>query len=106
MSLNADERTQTSAELKENAERSRLPARVIQRALGFSEARLDAALHVSPSCDPVDVWVLRDFLDEAVVHTGGQPEPYSVLTEDARAAAQRWHDLREPPPVPSADSPA
>lgn len=105
MSLNDDERKQTSAELKQNAERSSLPARVIQKALGFSEARLEAALHVSPSCDPVDVWVLRDFLDEAVVHTGAQPASYSVLTDEARADAQRWFDLREAPPVPKSDAP-
>ena len=59
--------------------------------------RLDDTLTLAPGNDPADVWQLRDYLEQAVLDGGGQPDPFSVLSEDARSAARAWFDLRPAP---------
>jgi hypothetical protein len=61
--------------------------------LGFTVERLVVTLDVTDDSDPADVWLLRDFLEHAVRSAGGTPERYAVLTDSARADAQRWFGL-------------
>ncbi|QKW25857.1 DUF2316 family protein [Streptomyces seoulensis] len=97
MSLNDAERRRTSQELKANLAASGLSAREAAEDLGFAPERLRSALDVGPSGDPVDVWELRDYLDQAVRDTGRAPVPWTVLTEPARHLAREWFPLREAP---------
>jgi hypothetical protein len=43
--------------------------------------------------DPVDVWLVRDYLERTVVARGGTPRPFSALTPAARASAEKWFAL-------------
>nr|WP_033259343.1 DUF2316 family protein [Kitasatospora sp. SID7827] len=96
MSLNAEERARTAAELRANLELAGVGADLVGAELGFDGGRLAEALGVDDA-DPADVWVLRDHLEDLVVAVGRAPVPYSVLTEEARAAAERWFPLRKAP---------
>jgi hypothetical protein len=93
MSLNDEQREGTRRELLRNLELCGLATDALASELGFSPARLKVTLNVEPDSDPVDVWMLRDVLENAVRAAGGTPERHSVLTETARADAQRWFGL-------------
>jgi hypothetical protein len=93
MSLNADQREGTRAELQRNLELSELTVEAIAVEMGISSSRVTAALQVSKDGDPGDVWLLRDLLERTVRANGGTPERYSVLTESERGNAERWFGL-------------
>lgn len=93
MSLSAAERRRTGAELTENYRRAGSPAVRIRDALGLDEAGLAAVLRMDAGVDPATVWRVRDHLDAAVRAAGGEPVPYSSLTEEMRASARRWFGL-------------
>lgn len=93
MSLNSEQREGTRNELRHNLELCELTVETIAVELGFTESRLEATFDVGEDSDPVDVWMLRDFLEKTVREGGGTPERYSVLTETARSDAQRWFGL-------------
>jgi hypothetical protein len=97
MSLNDAERSRTCRELQHNLELSGLTHSQAANDLGFSVQRLDDTLTLATGNDPADVWQLRDYLEQAVLDGGGEPAPFSVLTEDARSAARSWFDLRPAP---------
>ncbi len=99
MSLNREEIARTGRELAANLELSGLDRDAVSDALDFSERRLAETLRVGPASDPVDVWLLRDYLDRAVRDVGAGPAEWSVLTDRARAAATQWFALRTAPPV-------
>lgn len=89
MSLNAAQRRATRSELQSNLERSGLTIADLAAHLNRPEAAVRAAVAVGAT-DPVLVWAVRDLLEDAVRATGGEPMPYSVLTESARTAARGW----------------
>ena len=92
MSLNAQERKQTSTELKANLELSELTVEGIAADLDLTSGEVERALEVE-SARPAHVWLLRDHLEAAVRARGVEPHPYSVLTEGMRAAASRWFGI-------------
>ncbi|GAA2096656.1 DUF2316 family protein [Kitasatospora saccharophila] len=96
MSLNDEERARTAAELRANLELTGLDADRAGAELGFDGGRLAQVLAVA-GADPADVWLLRDHLEDLVRAAGREPVPYTVLTEEARAAAERWFPLRRAP---------
>ncbi|MFE1319783.1 DUF2316 family protein [Kitasatospora phosalacinea] len=96
MSLNAEERARTAAELRANLELAGVGADRVGVELGFVDGQLAEALGVT-GADPADVWLLRDHLEDLVRAAGREPVPYTVLTEEARAAAERWFPLRKAP---------
>lgn len=93
MGVDDEQRDGTRHELRRNLDLCELTTAAVAVELGFTVERLAAALEVAPDSDPVDVWMLRDFLENAVRSAGGTPEHYSVLTETSRADAQRWFGL-------------
>ncbi|WP_062385113.1 DUF2316 family protein [Demequina iriomotensis] len=97
MSLTRTEIARTGLELTANLERSGLSRATAAIDLGFSERRLAETLAVGPASDPVDVWLLRDYLDRAIREHGDEPAPWNVLTEAAHTQASRWFALREAP---------
>ncbi|RAX45402.1 DUF2316 domain-containing protein [Arthrobacter sp. AQ5-06] len=97
VSLNRSERLRTSQELASNFRQAGLTSSKVQADLGFTEEQLNDTLTLSQFSDPVNIWILRDYLERAVISAGGTPAPYSVLTEQGRARADIWFGLR---PVP------
>ncbi len=79
MSLNILERKQTSAELYENYRISGLTREIIQADLHFSETQLENTFAVGSIENPVDVWKLRDYMEETILEQGKKPYPYSKL---------------------------
>ena len=92
MSLNNRERAATSGELRANLALSGLSESDLQRTLGLDDDRLEAAFEVS-GADPIDVWLVRDYLERVVSERGGKPVPFTVLSASARVAAEKWFAL-------------
>jgi hypothetical protein len=97
MSLNNREQRRTSAELRQNLELSHLTEAEVAADLEFAPARLESTLEVDFASDPVDVWLLRDYLEQAVLDSGRTPIAFTVLTESSRASARGWFRLRHAP---------
>ncbi|MCM2393236.1 DUF2316 family protein [Streptomyces albipurpureus] len=97
MTLNPAERHQTSEELKSNLALSGLTSREVATDLHFTPHRLHSTLQADPAADPVDVWQLRDYLEQAARDAGHQPTAYTVLTKRSRLLARMWFSLREAP---------
>lgn len=97
MSLNAEERQRTSRELQHTATTAGLTSEQIAHQLGWSAARTESTLAVDSASHPVDVWELRDFLEETATGLGAEGVPFTVLTEAARRRARLWFALRRPP---------
>ncbi|MCM2415947.1 DUF2316 family protein [Streptomyces sp. RKAG290] len=97
MSLNTAERLRTSAELKNNLALSGLTLHEVAEDLRFTPERLQSTLEAGTTADPVDVWQLRDYLDQALRDAGGQPASCSALTGRARLKARMWFSLRDAP---------
>lgn len=95
MSLNPGQRRQTADEFRTDLTASGLTREDIRLRSGLPEDRFDAAFTVSGAADPVDVWLVRDTLETAVVDNGGTPVQHVVLTEEARAAARGWFGVRD-----------
>ncbi len=97
MSLDDTERRRTSDELKSNFALSELTFSEVAADLHFPPERLRSALDVGDGVDPVDIWQLRDYLEQAVHDAGMQPTAYTVLTNRSRLAARMWFRLRKAP---------
>ncbi|QMU69930.1 DUF2316 family protein [Streptacidiphilus sp. P02-A3a] len=93
MSLNPEERRRTSAELRANLRLSGAETDRLAEQLGFTAERLENTLALDGRSAPVDVWLLRDCLEDLVRARGASPAPYSVLTDRARRAAAVWFPL-------------
>ncbi|TFC01046.1 DUF2316 family protein [Cryobacterium adonitolivorans] len=92
MSLNRSERGDTCNELNANLVLSGLTPENIGGALGWTLDRTTAALAVAGAA-PRDVWLVRDYIDAAIIAAGKTPHPYSSLTEQMRSAADSWFGL-------------
>jgi len=79
MSLNVEQRKQTSKELKANYEISGLTPEEVKADLGFNYKKLEDALNLDYSTDGETVWRLRDYMEEKIKEQYGEPYPYSVL---------------------------
>jgi hypothetical protein len=97
MSLNTEQQARTRDEFQANYHLCGVTAQQIQTDLGFTSRQLDHTLHIHPASDPADVWLLRDYLDKIIRHHGGDPVPFTVLTERYRLAASLWFSLRRVP---------
>ncbi|MGP5071186.1 DUF2316 family protein [Arthrobacter rhombi] len=97
MTLKPAERQATSEELAANLSLSGLSREQICEDLEFSDHALEAALELREMVDPVDVWVLRDYLEQAARDAGAEPAAYTALTEEARTEAYKWFELRQAP---------
>lgn len=97
MTLKPAERQATSEQLAANLELSGLSREQVCEDLGFSDDELDAALELRELVDPVDVWVLRDYLELGARQAGAEPVEFTVLTEEARTEAYKWYVLRDAP---------
>ncbi|GAB2449496.1 hypothetical protein HD599_002042 [Conyzicola lurida] len=92
MSLNKRERAATSEELHANLELAGLGVADLERALGLDDDRIEGVLGVT-GADPVDVWLVRDYLERVLLERGVKPRTFTVLTPAARVAAEKWFAL-------------
>ena len=92
MSLNKRERAATSEELRANLELSGLSETELQRTLGLSDDQYERVLDVT-GADPIDVWLVRDYLERVILDRGSKPVPFTVLTPAARVTAEKWFAL-------------
>ena len=97
MSLNDAELQRTRDELAANLALTGLTLDQVAGDLGYAAQRLRDALAPRGSGDPADVWLLRDYLEQAVRDGGGEPAPFTVLTEPNRRLARQWFSLQEAP---------
>jgi hypothetical protein len=89
MSLTDVQRRQTAKEMRANLSLSGLDVAQLGRETGWNSERLASTLEVDGAA-PIDVWRLRDVLEQAVIRTGKKPAPFTVLTESARGSARAW----------------
>ena len=89
--------TITRSELQANLALCGLGVDQVAADLDLTPDYVSALLALSGAQDPADVWLLRDYLEQAVLDSGGTPQPFTVLTEDSRKLAHRWFRLREAP---------
>lgn len=97
MSLNAAEMIRTSQELKANFELSGLTIEQASADLEMTSQELDDTLNVASASRPEKVWLVRDYLKQAIEDQGLKPLEYSVLTDGARRMAKMWFPLRKAP---------
>lgn len=97
MSLTDEELRRTGDELQANLMLSGLTNGQVESDLDFTPEQLHGCLAGVDGVDPVDVWQLRDFLEQAVTDAGGQPAAFTVLTAVSRVRAQGWFRLRDAP---------
>ncbi|WP_040950896.1 DUF2316 family protein [Gorillibacterium massiliense] len=79
MSLTAEQRKQTSIELKENYRISGLTPEEIKADLGLDLRELEETLNLGPTSHGETVWRLRDYMENKIKGQGKVPYPYSVL---------------------------
>lgn len=94
MSLNAEQRARTAEELQANLDRSGRTEEQARAGTGLDARAWRAAFAVTPHCRPEDVWLVRDRVEHLAREAGASPVPFTVLTEDIRAAASTWFPLR------------
>ena len=82
MSLNTEQKKQTSIELYENYRISELASEKIQADLGLDARELEKTLNVGLGVDPTTVWRLRDYMEDKIKEQGKTPYPYSILIEN------------------------
>ncbi|KWZ72444.1 MAG: DUF2316 family protein [Winkia neuii] len=93
--LNRLEKANTVAELAKNLELSGLSVEELAARAGLDLRTTRDTLRLEPGCNPAYVWLLRDKLETAVKEGGGEPYPFSKLTEEARRAARGWFGVRD-----------
>lgn len=94
MSLSAEERRRTAEELRANLALTGVTEARARAGTDLDEHAWREAMHVSSRSRPEDVWLVRDRLLVLVHAAGREAVPFTVLTEEARAAASVWFPLR------------
>ncbi len=72
MSLNDAERRHTAAELRQALDRSGLGLDEVAADLSMTRDRVTRVLNVA-GAEPVHVWQLRDYLQQAIATRGSRP---------------------------------
>ena len=93
MSLSTQERHRTAEELHANLRLAGVTESHLRSDTDLDEHEFREAMHVSSRSRPEHVWLLRDRLVVLVRAAGRQPVPFTVLTDEARAAAAAWFPL-------------
>lgn len=90
----------TGRELRANLALSGLGHEDLEEHLGLTPHQIRATLYLGPHSDPIDVWLVRDWLLQVIRDRGGQPVPFTVLTDRAREIALHYIVLKDVPPSP------
>lgn len=97
MSLDDAQRARTAAEFRENLALAALEDHHFADDLGMDRREVDAIVAMEPGVDPARVWLLRDYLTNAIRARGLRPHPWATMTEQRRSAANGWFGLAEAP---------
>ncbi|AKV88046.1 hypothetical protein AKG07_09780 [Microbacterium sp. CGR1] len=97
MTLTTQQRRTASQEVHADLQASTLALANIARDRGLSPERVRLALSVAVHADGSDVWLVRDYLAQAVRDIGATPVDHSVLSETTRRRARQWYAMHEPP---------
>ncbi|PJI95117.1 DUF2316 family protein [Luteimicrobium subarcticum] len=95
--LTSTETARTATELRASYDLTGLTLDEVATDLHLAPAQVAATLDVTPASDPSDVWLLRDYLDQAVRDAGRTPVPFSTLTRANKLKARMWFSLRRAP---------
>ncbi|MGR6902100.1 DUF2316 family protein [Glutamicibacter sp. BSL13] len=97
MSLNIFQRRAVTKTLLSDLDRSGLTRDEVAADLRITTDQLDLAIRMARGGDPTHVWLVRDYLHQAVIDSGGEPTEHTVLTEASRAKARQWFTMTTPP---------
>lgn len=97
MSLNVFQRRAITKTLLSDLDRSGLTRDEVAADLGISADQLDRAIRMTRGGDPTHIWLIRDYLHQAVIDSGGEPAEHTVLTEASRVKARQWFPMTRPP---------
>lgn len=97
MSLNIFQRRAVTKALLSDLDCSGLTRDDAAADLGITVDQLDKAIRMAPGGDPTHIWLVRDYLHQAVIDAGGTPTEHTVLTEASRAKARQWFPMRPAP---------
>lgn len=97
MTLSTLQRRTARAELLRDLHATGLTLFQVADDLDFDVDRLELALSMAVHADGSDVWLVRDYLAQAVRGSGGTPEPHTVLSEQTRLRARQWYRMDTPP---------
>lgn len=97
MSLNIFQRRAVTRTLLSDLARSGLTREEAATDLNITTDQLDHALRMAPGGDPTHIWLVRDYLHQAVIDAGGEPAEHTVLTEASRSKARQWFPMTLPP---------
>ncbi|CVI68419.1 hypothetical protein NDGK_01207 [Clostridiales bacterium CHKCI001] len=84
MSLSVEKKITTSRELRRNYKILGMDPQLIQNDLGFTEQMLLDTLNVTSSTTGVNIWKLRDYMNDKIKEQGKKPAPYSILKYNIR----------------------
>lgn len=93
----------TGRELRANFYLSGLDYEDLEEHLELTPHQIRASLFVGPHSDPIDVWLLRDWLLQVLSDQGKEPVEFTVLTDQARLVASQYIVLKDVPPSPDFD---
>jgi hypothetical protein len=93
MSLSPEQRSRTAEELRANLALTGKTEARVRDSTDLDEHEWREALRVSVRSRPEDVWEIRDRLLVLVRAAGREPVPFTVLTDEARRAAEVWFPL-------------
>ncbi len=79
MSLTASQKITVSNELKENYAKYDFDEQKVLADLKFTKEQLENTFKVNDLSQPVDVWKLKDYIDEKLEDNGITPIPSSVM---------------------------
>lgn len=97
MSLNFFQRRAITKTLLSDLDRSGLTYEDAAADLGIRADQLDKAIRMVAGGDPTHIWLIRDYLHQAVIDAGGTPTEHTVLTEASRSKARQWFPMRPAP---------
>ena len=81
MTLNIEQRAQTSKELTANLQLTGLSRAVVESDLGVTPAEFEETITLGPDSSGDAVRRLRSYLDEKLAQAGTDPYPYSALDD-------------------------
>lgn len=97
MSLNLFQRRAITKTLLSDLNRSGLTRDEAAADLRISTDQFDRAIRMARGGDPTHIWLVRDYLHQAVIDSGGDPAEHTVLTEASRSKARQWFPMPPPP---------
>lgn len=96
MSLNKAQLEVTARELQQNFAESGLTLDQLSVLTRLPTKRLEKIMTLRGlGLDPVETWMVRDYLESAVKRNGGTFTPFTYLSDANRSAAEGWFGIKD-----------